>query len=148
MSFQLHPQLAHDTIYIGHFPLCDAYLSRDAHYPWVILVPPEEGIQELYELRISDQMQLMRESCTLSKAMAEAFEADKMNVAALGNVVPQLHIHHIVRHKTDPAWPGPIWGKIPALAYSTPILQARLRALFHALEQTEFKPVELNRLSI
>lgn len=142
MSFELHPQLAQDTVYIGHFPLCDVLLVRDAHYPWVILVPPEENIEEIYQLRISDQMQLMRESCTLSKCLADAFEADKMNIAALGNVVPQLHLHHVVRYQSDPAWPGPIWGKLPALAYTQHEFTARVAAIHQALENTEFKPVD------
>lgn len=147
MSFELHPQLAQDTVYIGHFPLCDVLLSRDAHYPWVILVPPEAGIEEIYQLRISDQIQLMRESCALSKCLAEAFQADKMNVAALGNVVPQLHLHHVVRYKNDLAWPGPIWGKAPPIQYTHHEFTARVLSIYKALELTEFKPVDLDKIA-
>lgn len=143
MSFELHPQLAQDTVYIGYFPLSLVLLSRDANYPWVILVPHERDIQEIYQLTVHDQLQLMRESSVLSKCLAETFQADKMNLAALGNVVPQLHLHHVVRYQTDPAWPGPIWGKVPALAYTESEFQARVQTIHAALELTEFTAADL-----
>ncbi|MBL4868942.1 MAG: HIT domain-containing protein [Pseudomonadales bacterium] len=116
--FSLHPTLAKDCFVLGHFPLCELLMMNDSQYPWFILVPQRENIKETYELSVADQHQLNKESCHLGKLLAAEFNADKMNIAALGNVVPQLHIHHIVRYKTDPAWPTPVWGRLPATPYS------------------------------
>lgn len=91
----------------------------DANYPWFILVPDREGISEIYQLDQEDQVQLLRESSYLAEGIANAFESDKINIAALGNVVPQLHVHHIVRYRNDPAWPAPVWGKVPARPYAS-----------------------------
>lgn len=129
--FRLHPQLAQDCAVLGRFELCHLLLMRDANYPWCILVPDRVDVTEIYQLAPEDQQQLMRESSLLACAMARTFSADKMNVAALGNVVPQLHIHHIARRRDDPAWPAPVWGKVPALTYSEAGLREtvdRLRA--------------------
>ena len=113
----IHPQLLNDCLVLGRFSLCHLLLVKDSNYPWFILVPDRDGIQEIYQLSESDQVQLINESSMVSEKLMRIFEGDKLNVAALGNQVPQLHLHHIVRFKTDPAWPGPIWGKVPALAY-------------------------------
>ena len=94
-------------------------LMRDANYPWFILVPQRKDISEIYQLSPVDQQQLLRESSYLARSLNDAFAADKMNIAALGNVVPQLHIHHIVRYRHDPAWPAPVWGRLPAKPYTT-----------------------------
>ena len=91
---------------------------KDASYPWFILVPDRDDITEIYQLDETDQRQLIKESSTLSRIIDKLFNADKINIAALGNLVPQLHIHHIVRYKTDAAWPAPVWGKIPPEPYS------------------------------
>jgi diadenosine tetraphosphate (Ap4A) HIT family hydrolase len=114
---ELHPQLAQDCLILGRFPLCHLLLMRDANYPWFILVPNREGIREIYQLSDADRQQLLHESTLLSLALEQAFTPDKLNIAALGNVVPQLHLHHIVRYETDPAWPAPVWGKLPAVPY-------------------------------
>ena len=114
----LHPQLVKDTIIIGRFNLCILLLMNDANYPWFILVPDRKNIQEIFQLEKSDQQALLTESSLLSEVLAKEFSADKLNVAALGNIVPQLHIHHIVRYKKDPAWPAPVWGRHLAIAYS------------------------------
>jgi diadenosine tetraphosphate (Ap4A) HIT family hydrolase len=89
----------------------------DANYPWFILVPDRDNVTEIYQLSSEDQRQLIHESSYLAKSLAQAFAADKINVAALGNVVPQLHIHHIVRYRDDPAWPAPVWGAVPTKTY-------------------------------
>jgi diadenosine tetraphosphate (Ap4A) HIT family hydrolase len=102
---------------VGRFPLCLLLLKNDSNYPWFILVPQREGVEEIFQLSQEDQTRLILESSQLSEHLAISFKADRMNVAALGNVVPQLHIHHIVRHETDPAWPGPVWGKVAARPY-------------------------------
>ena len=114
----IHPQLANDCLVLGRFPLCHFLLVKDANYPWFILVPDRDDIQEIYQLSERDQNQLLIESSELSSKLMQIFNGDKFNIAALGNQVPQLHLHHIVRYKTDPAWPGPVWGKVPARAYS------------------------------
>lgn len=136
--FRLHPQLEQDCEQLGRFDLCRLLLMRDANYPWCILVPEREDISEIYQLSADDQLQLTRESALLARTMATLFAADKMNVAALGNVVPQLHIHHIARRRNDPAWPAPVWGKLPARAYADDELARTAESLCAALEGSEF----------
>lgn len=116
--FELHPRLAQDTWVVGDFPLCRLLLMNDAGYPWFILVPCRDGIREIYQLTPTDQQQLLGESSQLSEVLQRLFQADKLNIAALGNMVPQLHVHHIVRYQTDQAWPQPVWGLFPARAYT------------------------------
>ncbi|AKE52923.1 HIT domain-containing protein [Kangiella geojedonensis] len=117
MAFKLHPVLAADCIQLGQFELCRVLLMNDANYPWLILVPQVDGVREVFELSDSQQLQLMDESHYVLKALNDTFKADKMNQAALGNMVPQLHIHHVVRYKNDAAWPAPVWGKVASVAY-------------------------------
>jgi len=116
--FELHPQLAKDCIVLGDFPLTRVLLNKDANYPWFILVPKREAIREIFELSEADQQQLLWESSYFSRQVYDLFQADKLNVAALGNMVPQLHLHHIVRYQKDVAWPGPVWGHVAAIEYS------------------------------
>lgn len=113
----LHPQLEQDCIVVARLPLSLLLLLNDRNYPWFILVPQRQGIREIYQLSDEDQQQLMRESSRLSAWIDRVFSADKINIAALGNMVPQLHIHHIVRYQGDPAWPAPVWGKLSAIPY-------------------------------
>lgn len=127
--FTLHPQLEKDCVLIGHFPLSCLLLFNDANYPWFILVPQRADMEEVYQLSESDQLQLMRESNGLSQMLAGHYGADKMNVAALGNVVPQLHVHHIVRFRSDPAWPRPVWGAVPARPYEDKALRGCMERL-------------------
>lgn len=90
----------------------------DANYPWCILVPDREGVTEIHQLNEADQQQLMRESVLLSRALEKVFAPDKLNIAALGNIVPQCHVHHIVRYRNDAAWPAPVWGRVPVKEYT------------------------------
>lgn len=120
----IHPQLEQDSFIIGKFPLCHLLLSRDSQYPWFILVPDRENVTEIYQLNEADRLQLLKESCQLSEALYAGFNAEKLNIAALGNIVPQLHIHHIVRYSHDPAWPAPVWGKLAAKPYNEDQLNA------------------------
>ncbi|MDH3561658.1 MAG: HIT domain-containing protein, partial [Gammaproteobacteria bacterium] len=113
-----HPQLKKDCLVIGRFPLCHLLLMQDANYPWFILVPDREAITEIHQLDANDREQLLRESCALASVLTERFKADKLNIATLGNVVPQLHVHHVVRYRDDPAWPAPVWGCVPPRPYS------------------------------
>lgn len=110
MSFELHPQLAKDTSVIGHFPLTIALLHKDNAVPWVILVPKRENLKELHHLPMQEQQQFLLESQAVSQTLEATFRPDKLNLGALGNMVPQLHVHHIARFKDDVAWPGPVWG--------------------------------------
>jgi len=114
----LDPRLLNDCEVLGKFKLCHVLLMRDANYPWCVLVPDRENIVEIFDLSNEDQQQLNLESNSLLEFLKNEFSADKMNVAALGNVVPQLHIHHIARYVTDIAWPSPVWGAVPAKAYN------------------------------
>jgi len=116
--FILDPQLRKDTLFVGELPLSLVLLMNDRTYPWFILVPRRPDIREIFELSDQDQGQLLRESTQLARILSEICRPDKMNIAALGNMVPQLHLHHIVRYRTDPAWPAPVWGKTPAVPYS------------------------------
>jgi len=116
--FELHPRLAQDTLLVGNFPLCHLLLMNDANYPWFILVPRRADVREIFELENRDQQQLLKESSQLSKILNKLFQADKLNIAALGNMVPQLHMHHIVRYQTDQAWPNPVWGLFPTQPYT------------------------------
>ncbi|MGQ0701287.1 MAG: HIT domain-containing protein [Panacagrimonas sp.] len=116
-EFELHPRLAADTFVLSDLPLSRLLLMNDAQYPWCILVPRIPGAREIHELADVDQQQLLRESSMLGRALMAAFGGLKLNVAALGNMVPQLHVHHIVRFESDPAWPAPVWGRHPARPY-------------------------------
>ncbi|AHE50848.1 HIT family hydrolase [Aeromonas hydrophila 4AK4] len=115
--FELHPRLQADTQILGDLPLCRVLLAKDSQYPWLILVPRVAGLREIHHLPPEQQQQLMQESCAVATLMEEALGPDKINVAALGNLVPQLHLHHVARFSSDAAWPGPIWGAHPALPY-------------------------------
>ncbi|WP_394153515.1 HIT family protein [Vibrio maritimus] len=110
MSFELHPQLTKDTSLLGEFPLSLALLHRDDSVPWVILVPKKADLTELHHLPMSEQQQFLIESEVVNRALETLFTPDKLNFGALGNMVPQLHVHHIARFKNDIAWPGPLWG--------------------------------------
>lgn len=118
MSFQLHPRLEQDCITIGRFELCRLLMMNDSQYPWFILVPERAGLQEIYQLSKAERELLTEESSYLAETLANLYQADKMNIAAIGNLVPQLHIHHIVRYQTDKAWPAPVWGKFAAEPYT------------------------------
>jgi len=116
---EIHEQLRNDCIVIGRLELCHVLLMNDANYPWCILVPDREDIREVYQLDKKDRLLLMEESAALGQSLMQIFTGDKLNVAALGNMVPQLHIHHIVRYRDDPAWPMPVWGRLAAKPYSS-----------------------------
>jgi diadenosine tetraphosphate (Ap4A) HIT family hydrolase len=129
MAFVLDARLAADCHRVGAFELCLLLLMNDANYPWFILVPRRAGVREIYELEPADQTLLLGESVALGRALMAAFAGEKLNVAALGNAVPQLHVHHIVRRTGDAAWPAPVWGRVPAQPYREAGLRERLAAL-------------------
>lgn len=117
-TFTLHPQLAADCETVGDTPLCRVLLSKDSRFPWVILVPRHADLTEWHDLDATDRVVLSDEIAHLSRRLKEEFGADKTNVAALGNMVPQLHIHVVMRYRDDAAWPGPIWGVGKPVPYS------------------------------
>lgn len=137
--FELHPDLVKDTVPVGQFPLSLLLLSKDANYPWCILVPRREDVFEIHHLSDDDQVQLIRESSRLAETMTSVFDAHKMNVAALGNQVRQLHVHHVARFPEDPAWPKPIWGACASKHYAPEQLEERLEQLRSALVGEEFE---------
>ncbi|WP_298774443.1 HIT domain-containing protein [uncultured Shewanella sp.] len=110
MAFELDKQLEKETVKIISLPLCDVLLSKEDIGPWLILVPRVENKTEIFQLTLEDQRQLLQESSLISEMLKIEFNADKMNVAAIGNVVPQLHVHHVARFYNDAIWPKPIWG--------------------------------------
>lgn len=116
--FKLHDRLDQDTIELGDFDLCKVLLSNDTNYPWVILVPKKADIREIHELTEEEQQTLTKEISKVSSFVKEEFAADKVNIGALGNLVPQLHIHIVARYEDDVAWPGPIWGKVDPTPYT------------------------------
>ena len=128
-DWSLHPQLGKDTAPVGDMPLCRVLLIRDAHYPWLVLVPRRHETVEIVDLDEVAQAQLMTEITRVSRALREVTRCDKLNVAALGNAVPQLHVHIIARRRTDAAWPRPIWGVMPPLPYDPRDMQALIDAL-------------------
>jgi len=117
-SFQLDSKLNHDTFFVSDLDLCRLLIMNDSNYPWFILVPRRLNITEIYQLSNEDRFELDYETNFISEILANYFKADKMNIAALGNIVSQLHVHIIVRKKTDLLWPETIWGKKSPLFYS------------------------------
>jgi diadenosine tetraphosphate (Ap4A) HIT family hydrolase len=115
--FTLDPQLEADTLPIGRLALSRVLLMNDARFPWLILVPEAPGLAEITDLPEQDRLQLMREICIASDALAALYGPDKLNVGALGNRVRQLHVHVLARFASDDAWPGPVWGVGKAQPY-------------------------------
>ncbi|HYD98552.1 MAG TPA: HIT domain-containing protein [Alphaproteobacteria bacterium] len=129
MSFELHPRLAADTHAVGDMALCRVLLMNDGRFPWLILVPRRAGARDVHRLDPADRVLLLDEAARAAAWLEDRFAADKMNVAALGNMVPQLHLHVIARRTDDAAWPNPVWGRGEAVPYADPApLLAELRA--------------------
>lgn len=127
--FSLHPQLARDTLFVTDLALCRVLLMNDARYPWCILVPRIPDVREIFDLPVSEQAAMWREVSLCAERLATLTRADKMNVATLGNLVPQLHIHVIARNIGDATWPQPVWGKGEAQPYTAPAGTKRVEAL-------------------
>ena len=139
MSFKLHPRLEQDCIEVGRFTLCQLLMMNDKQYPWFILVPEKTNISEIHQLTVAEQHQFIDESSYLAGNLARLYKADKMNVASLGNMVPQLHLHHIVRYRTDITWPGPVWGKHDPMPYSNKGIEKNLNLMRDNLTRYRFK---------
>lgn len=132
-AFELHPQLQADTVEVIDLTLCKVLLMNDSQYPWLILVPRRADSREIYELSTADQAELWREVSHCGQALMQLHNGFKLNIGALGNMVPQLHIHVIARQASDPAWPGPVWGVNPAVPYSATALTEECSHLQNAL---------------
>jgi diadenosine tetraphosphate (Ap4A) HIT family hydrolase len=128
-TWSLHPQLEKDTRNIGDLPLSRVLVIDDANYPWLLLVPRRRGVVEIIDLDDVEQAQLMTEIARVARALKAVTGCDKLNIAALGNVVPQLHVHIIARRQGDAAWPRPVWGHAPPLAHDARELEAFVSAL-------------------
>lgn len=133
--YALHPQLAADSHPLASLALCELRLMDDCNYPWLVLVPRVPGARELLDLDPGQRVALMEEVAVAERLLLEAVRPHKLNVAALGNLVAQLHVHVIARFEQDPAWPGPVWGRVAARQYTPErlveqvnLLAGRLRA--------------------
>ena len=127
--YELHPQLAADTHPLATFELCELRLMDDANYPWLVLVPRVPVARELVDLDAAQRHLLTDEIDRAARLLRDAFRPHKLNVAALGNMVPQLHVHVIAREENDPAWPAPVWGRVAARPYPPEMLVERVRLL-------------------
>jgi diadenosine tetraphosphate (Ap4A) HIT family hydrolase len=128
-TWSLHPQLAKDTINVGDLPLSRVLVINDANYPWLLLVPRRIDINEIIDLDEVEQAQLMTEITRVARALKTVTGCDKLNIAALGNVVPQLHVHIIARRTGDAAWPRPVWGAVQPLDHDKAELEAFISRL-------------------
>ena len=133
--FELDPQLASDTHPLCRFELCDVRLMDDANYPWLILVPRVIAARELIDLDAEQRHQLSAEADRAAHLLRNAFRPHKLNVAALGNVVAQLHVHVIARFESDPAWPAPVWGRVEANPYTPEALVERIDRMQELLRE-------------
>ncbi len=129
----MHPQLAADSHPVAALALCDLQLMDDDNYPWLVLVPRVPGARELTDLDAGQRGLLMEDITRCEQLLLDVFQPHKLNVAALGNLVPQLHVHVIARFEHDPAWPAPVWGRVAARPYAPEALVARVRELQSAL---------------
>jgi diadenosine tetraphosphate (Ap4A) HIT family hydrolase len=117
MSFELHPRIAADTVALGDLMICRVLMMNDARYPWLMLVPRRPNVTELFDLGVAERAIVMEEIATVSAALKDVTECRKLNIATLGNIVSQLHVHIVARFEDDAAWPGPVWGNGAAQRY-------------------------------
>ena len=132
--FELHASLKSDSVGVGDLPLSSVRLCNDSNYPWIILIPRREDIEEIYQLCPDDRSQLLLESSWISESLVEIFSPDKLNIATIGNIVPQLHMHHVCRYKKDACWPKPIWGQVNRLPYDEKNLIKTIKNIRLSLE--------------
>jgi len=128
-TWSLHPQIDADSVTVGDLALSRLLLANDANFPWTILVPRRAGLTEIIDLDAAAQAQLLGEIDAVSRALKAVTACDKLNVAALGNVVAQLHVHVIARRRDDVAWPKPVWGAVPATPYEPAVRDQLIAAL-------------------
>ncbi len=128
-DWSLNRQLEQDTINLGDLPLSRVLLIKDANYPWLLLVPRRAGVSEIIDLNEVEQGQLMTEINRVARALNDIVKPDKLNIAALGNLVPQLHVHIVARRKDDAAWPRPVWGVVPPIPHDPQGVEEVISAL-------------------
>ncbi len=133
-TWSLHPQLAQDTVPVGDLALSRLLLAKDANYPWLLLVPRRLAVRELIDLEANEQVQFLGEIAAAAQALKAITECEKLNIAALGNQVEQLHVHVIGRRHSDAAWPKPVWGAVPPIDYNPQVRDGFLGALRRALQ--------------
>ena len=134
-EFELHPVLERDTTHVIDLPLCRVLLMEDARFPWLILVPRQHGLREFHDVIEQDAMQLHKEIALTSQSLLDLTGAYKINVAALGNMVPQLHVHVIARNEDDEAWPNPVWQSGLAVPYTDRVRAGRVELLQEAITE-------------
>jgi len=137
MKFKLHHRLQEDTVEIIRIKLSRVLLMNDSSFPWIVLVPEREGVQEVYELSSEERFVLIEEIAAASEIIRQLYSPDKINIGALGNLVPQLHIHVIGRFRADRAWPGPVWGSGPARPYQAEKMETVCAGIKKAFQQKE-----------
>jgi len=135
-KFALHPTLERDTTHVVDLSLCRVLLMEDARFPWLILVPKQHGLREFHDVTGQDATTLHNEIALTSQCLLDLTGAYKINVAALGNMVPQLHVHVIARNQDDEAWPGPVWQTGPARAYTDKVRVGRVALLQEAIAES------------
>jgi diadenosine tetraphosphate (Ap4A) HIT family hydrolase len=132
--FILDERLGRDSESILKLGLCDLRLARDSRWPWLILVPQRPDVSEIFDLTPLDQAVLTFEQVTVGAALKKATGAEKINIAAIGNIVRQLHVHVVARFENDPNWPGPIWGFETAVPYEEEAFQAMKSRILEAFQ--------------
>lgn len=143
--FEVDERLINDTVPLGDFALCRVLLMNDSRYPWLILVPRCSAVSEVFDLTAEQQQQLWLETSTVGQVLKDVYQADKINIATLGNVVSQLHIHVVVRMRDDAAWPAPVWGQGEAQPYSAEAVEQIKTQLHAALTQLWLTDTEVGR---
>ena len=132
----LNEELAKNSRFVTDLPLCEVRIQNEARFPWILLIPKRDNIVEIIDLSIEDQEQLLKELRIASKVMQESFDADKLNIGALGNIVKQLHVHVIARYETDLAWPNPVWGYFElSTQYGADALERRITLIRDAFNK-------------
>ncbi len=134
-QFALHERLRADTAEVAAWDLSLLLLMNEARWPWLILVPRRPAIREIEDLSPADRGRLVEEAAAASRLLRALHAPDKVNIAALGNMVPQFHLHVVARTEGDPAWPKPVWGQFPPMPYGTTVLEAALSALRQAIAE-------------
>jgi len=132
-DFDLDPRLAADTVFVADWTLCCVLLMNDARYPWLILVPRRAGAFEVFDLNPEDREMLIAEVALASERLKRFSQAAKINIGALGNLVPQLHIHIVARNPGDAAWPGPVWGQGTPQPYAPEAIENLVREIVKTL---------------
>ncbi|WP_417688521.1 HIT domain-containing protein [Roseibium sp.] len=133
IAFDINPRLEGDSYPVTDLSLCAVRLMKDANYPWLLLIPRKQDLIELIDLQPLERMMLMGEISDVSTALKSVTDCEKLNVAAIGNVVSQLHVHVVARFRDDPAWPAPVWGAVPSIPYEAERAQTLIGRLQDAL---------------